>query len=140
MAEARVVVRQRQLNDALRFGSPTTGPRPTSWASETGRDAEELSCTYAFQFGSRDFWKIGHAKDVVARLAEINAHVPVEVLGESWRLALQHPWPTEGAAYDMEQRVLAALRTAASVGEHVSCSRRALESAWSASLAPSRAS
>jgi hypothetical protein len=83
---------------------------------------------------------MGHAKDVVARLAEVNRHVPVEVLGESWQLALQHSWPTGGAAYDMEQRVLAALRTPASVGERVSCSRRALESAWSASLVPSRVS
>jgi hypothetical protein len=140
VAEARAIVRQRQLNDALRFGGTTTGPRPTSWTSETGRDSEEPSCTYAFQFGSRNVWKIGHAKDVAARLVEMNTHVPVEVLGESWHLALQHLWPTEGAAYDIEQRVLSALRTPASVGERVSCSRRALESAWSASLVPSQVS
>jgi hypothetical protein len=82
VAEARVVVRQRELNDDLRFGGATTGPRPTSWTSQTGRDAEELSCTYAFQFGSRELWKIGHAKDVAARLADVNKHVPVEVLGD----------------------------------------------------------
>jgi hypothetical protein len=60
VAEARVVVRQRELNDDLRFGGATTGPRPTSWTSQKGRDAEELSCAYAFQFGSRELWKIGH--------------------------------------------------------------------------------
>jgi hypothetical protein len=48
VAEARAIVRQRQLNDALRFGGATTGPRPTSWIAETGRDAEELSAHTRF--------------------------------------------------------------------------------------------
>jgi hypothetical protein len=62
-----------------------------------------------------------HATDVTVRLTEVNRHVPTEVLGESWRLALQQLWPTEGAAYDVEQRVLNALRTRESVGERVVC-------------------
>lgn len=138
VVEARVISRQRQLNDALRRTAATTGPRPTSWTAATGRDAEEASFTYAFQFGLRELWKIGHAKDIASRLAEVNKHVPHEVLGEAWHVVLQHDWPTEGAAYDMEQRVLAALRTPSSVGERVSCSKRKLESTWSASLIPNR--
>lgn len=137
VADAPAIVRQRKLNEALGFVGATTGPRPTSWAGATGRDAEDASFTYAFQFGRRDLWKIGHAKDVGARLAEVNKHVPEEVLGEAWRLVLQHRWPSEGAAYDMEQRVLTALRTVSSVGERISCSKRQLESTWSASLVPS---
>ena len=86
--------------------SATTGPRPSTWSGETGRDAAEASFTYAFQFGNREVWKIGHAKDVTGKLAEINRRVPSEVLGEQWHGVLQQPWPDEGSAYDMEQRVL----------------------------------
>lgn len=136
VVDAPAIVRQRQLNDALQ--GATTGPRPTSWSGEVSRDATEASFTYAFQFGERELWKIGHAKDVAARLAEVNRHVPSEVLREQWRRVLEHPWPTEGAAYDMEQRALTALRSTTSVGERVICSKRRLETAWSAALIPAR--
>jgi hypothetical protein len=132
--ETSAVLRLRELNDALRFSGPTTGPRPLSWSGTASRDAQEESFTYAFQFGSRELWKIGHAKDVESRLAEVNTHVPHEVLGEQWRPALQQHWPNEGAAYDMEQRVLTALRTPSCIGERVLCSKRKLESAWSSAI------
>jgi len=137
VVEAPAIVRQRQLQDALQ--GATTGPRPTSWTGEVTRDATEASFTYAFQFGERELWKIGHAKDVAARLTEVNRHVPSEVLREQWRRILEHRWPSEGAAYDMEQRVLNALRTPTSVGERRVCSKRRLETAWSAGLIPGRA-
>jgi hypothetical protein len=136
--EAPAIVRQRRLNDALGSSGPTTGPRPTSWSGETGRDAGRPAFTYAFQFGVREVWKIGHATDVAARLAEVNKHVPIEVLKEQWQAALQQQWQSEGDAYDMEQRVLAALRTPASVGERVICSKRRLESVWSSALIPQK--
>lgn len=136
VVDAPAIVRQRQINQALQ--GATTGPRPTSWTGEITRDATEASFTYAFQFGERDVWKIGHAKDVAARLAEVNRHVPTEVLGEQWRRVLEHRWPTEIAAYEMEQRALTALRTPTSVGERVSCPKRRLESAWSAALTSAR--
>jgi hypothetical protein len=63
-----------------------------------------------------------------------NRHVPEEVIGEGWRLELQHRWDTETKAYEMEQRVLKALRTPTSVFERVCCTRRQLESVWGASL------
>jgi hypothetical protein len=126
--------RLRDLNDALKSSGPTTGPRPTSWTGSVQRDAETEAWTYAFRFGSKDIWKIGYAKDVAARLTEVNRHVPEEVIGEGWRLVLQHRWNTEAKAYEMEQRVLKALRTPASMFERVRCTRRQLESAWSASL------
>jgi hypothetical protein len=135
VAESPEVVRQRQQQSALQA---TTGPRPSTWTGETGRNADEPSFTYAFQFGQRDLWKIGHAKDVKARLAEVNTHVPFEVLGEQWQPVLQHRWPTEGDAYAMEQRVLATLRTPGCVGERVACAKRHLESTWIASLTSAR--
>lgn len=124
----------RDLNDALRMAGPSTGPRPTSWTGEVHRDIETESWTYAFRFGAKDVWKIGYARDVAARLAEVNRHVPEEVTGEGWRLALQQRWPTAEKAYDMEQRVLSALRNGTSVFERVVCTKRQLESAWGASL------
>jgi hypothetical protein len=133
VAESVEIVRQRQQQRALQT---TTGPRPSTWTGETGRNADEPSFTYAFQFGKRDVWKIGHTKDVVGRLADVNKHVPWEVLGEQWQPVLQHPWPTEGDAYEMEQRVLIALRKPTCVGERVACAKRRLESVWIASLTP----
>ncbi len=128
------VERLRALSEALQ--GATTGPRPSSWAGESGRDASEAAFTYAFQFGQRNVWKIGHAKDVAARLADVGKHVPHEVLRENWHTALQHRWATEGKAYDMEQRVLELLRTPECVGERVLCSRKQLESAWQRALVP----
>lgn len=78
---------------------------------------------------------VGHATDLASRLLEVNKHVPHEVLGERWHLVLQHAWPTEVRAYTMEQQVLKALRTAASVAERVVCTRQMLDRAWTSDLA-----
>jgi hypothetical protein len=129
------VERLRALNDALQGGA-TTGPRPASWTGETGRDANEPAFTYAFQFGARDLCKIGHAKDLKGRLADVSKHVPQEVLQENWRAGLQQPWATEALAYDMEQRVLALLRTGDSVDE-VIARANSLKVLWRAALIPS---
>lgn len=130
------IQQQRNLNAALQLtrGGATTGPRPTSWQGETGRDASEAAFTYAFRFGKRDIWKIGHAKDLIARLNEVRKHVPHEILRETWEFAYQHSWANQALAYEMEQRVLAALRDETSVGERVSCSERQLRTTWQASL------
>lgn len=132
-----VLKRLRDLNDALRSSGPTTGPRPSSWTGTVQRDADTETWTYAFRFGARDVWKIGHAKDVKARLSEVNQHVPEEVLHEGWRIVLQQRWHTATQAYEMEQRVLERLRrlkNATSVYERVCCTQRQLETVWSSSL------
>jgi hypothetical protein len=134
--DAKAISRQRALNDVLSASGPTTGPKPSSWSGVVARDATQVSFTYAFQFGNRDLWKIGHASDVAARLRDVNKHVPHEVLGEHWHQALQQRWPTEVEAYKMEQRVLLGLRTSSCVGERVTCTKRKLESTWSSALAP----
>lgn len=114
----------------LKEAGPTTGPRPVSWSGTIERNAAQASFTYAFQFGQRELWKIGHATDLTARLAEVNKHVPHEVLGEHWHLVLQQLWPSESDAYEMEQHVLKDLRNESSIGERVICTRRQLEIAW----------
>lgn len=131
---ATEILDQREAKDFVSASGPTTGPRPSSWSSMVARDAGQASFTYAFQFGDRDLWKIGHATDLTGRLIDVNKHVPHEVLGEQWRLILQQPWPTEMDAYKMEQRVLEALRTASSVGERVACTQQTLERAWTSAL------
>jgi hypothetical protein len=72
---------------------PTTGPKPASWTGTVSRDASLQSFAYVFQFGNREVWKIGHALDVNHRLAEVNKHVPYEILGEQWCVCLQHGLP-----------------------------------------------
>jgi hypothetical protein len=103
------------------------------------RDATQSAFTYVLRFGSRDIWKIGHAVDVQARLTEVNKHVPYEVLGERWSVTEQEQCPSETDAYQMEQRVLTALRTPSSVGERVCCSRRELDAAWRAAKSDAEA-
>jgi hypothetical protein len=117
-------------------GWPTTGPSPTSWSGTVSRNAERPSSTYVF--GARDLWKVGHATNVTDRLAEVNKHVPHEVLQEKWQIVLQHPSPTEADAYAMEQRVLRALRTPTCVGERVSCTRETLYRVWASARLTTR--
>lgn len=128
------ISRQRELDDVVSESGPTTGPRPSSWSGVVVRDVAQDAFTYAFRFGNRDLWKIGHATDVRARLSEVNKHVPHEVLGERWRQVLLQRWPNEVDAYNMEQHVLGTLRGPSSVGERVSCTRGKLESVWAAAL------
>ena len=73
---------QQEPEHTLSGSWPTTGPVPTSWSAVVERNAEQPSFTYVLQFGDRDLWKVGHAVDLAARLAEVNKHVPHEVLGE----------------------------------------------------------
>jgi hypothetical protein len=134
--EQPVIANQRRLYDALHAAGATTGPRPTSWAGETGRNAEEPSFTYAFQFGNRECWKIGHARDIGERLAEVNKHLPHEIGCELWQDRYKQRWLTEVDAYEMEQRVLAILRKPDSVGERVCCTKRELERAWTTAIMP----
>ncbi len=86
------------------------------------------------RIGSRNVWKIGHAQDVRERLADINRHIPHEVLHERWGIAYQHKWSTQLAAYEMEQRVLKTLRKLGDQGERVTCTEAELFKAWQAGL------
>jgi hypothetical protein len=128
--EAPVVRRIRELGDALTGGRPTTGPVPSSWSGTISRSSEVEAWTYALRFGVRNVWKIGHAQNLRERLSDINKHVPHEVLNERWVIAYQHKWPTQLAAYEMEQRVLKALRRLGDQGERVTCGEGELLKSW----------
>jgi hypothetical protein len=121
--------------DSQLGGGPTTGPPPTSWTRQVKRDDSIPASAYAFQFGDRLLWKIGWAQDVNERLAEVNMHVPHEVLNECWRLVLQQRWADSKVAYDMEQQVLELLIAHRTKGERTMCSQRDLENAWTTATA-----
>lgn len=113
----------------IRPQGPTTGPRPSQWKGMIVREDGPAS-TYALRFGTSDLWKIGFASNVDDRLAQVNQHVPVELLGDGWRLELRLDWPNQEMAYAMEQEVLLRLFDQRTMFERVSCSRERLESAW----------
>lgn len=128
-------LRKAQLLDsALGASRSTTGPKPSSWIGETGRNVDRTAFTYAFRFGNTDIWKIGHSVDVKERLKQVNWHIPSEVVPERWNVTLQQPWQTETDAYAMEQRVLQALKLKRTEGERVRCAEPELWSAWLAAI------
>lgn len=136
--ETEALAKARAIADALTGRTltligPTTGPRPAaSGTSTVTRTEADRAFTYCFRFGTRLVWKIGRARDVEARLREVNTHVPHEALGERWSLHMLYEWTSESLAHDMEQRVLTFLRNGGhpSEGERVQCSESQLEAAW----------
>ena len=86
------------------------------------------------RFGDSSIWKIGRTTDLGTRLAQVNDHIPVELLGQSWQVSLTHEWLTSVEAQAMEQRVLSYLSMHRTQGERVKCTKAELEEAWKASL------
>lgn len=113
-----------------RSAGPTTGPSPTAWRGTVERENSGPASTYSMRFGDTPIWKIGYASNVTKRLAELNRHIPVEVLKVRWQLAWQKRWPTIQEAFDMEQRVLQLLSAARTTGERVQCAEELLLCAW----------
>lgn len=86
----------------------TVGPIPASFTSQGVRDAFKEAWTYAYRLGMQNIWKVGWAHDPLKRLAELNQHIPSEVLGTpSWQVGWNQKWASAGQAYSMEQKVLA---------------------------------
>lgn len=110
---------------------PTTGPVPTAYTASVVRTLDRTSWTYVFRYGETDLWKIGHTQNVATRLADVNRHLPVEVTAAIWKLYARQSWPESKAAYDMEQRLFAALASHRTQGERVRCDRECLTIAWS---------
>ena len=82
------------------------------------------------RFGGTDVWKVGYAADVDARLAEINTHIPVEIIGFQWNHFARHPWRSPSLAFEMEQRLLAEIQGKRIARERVMCSEVELLCAW----------
>lgn len=134
--DVETVRRHRELADALSATGPTRGPTPSSWSGTVSRDANAAATTYALRFRNRNVWKIGHAQDLAGRLFDVNKHIPHEVLGERWSIAWKQPWPTQTAAYEMEQRVFTLLAARRTEGERVHCTEDELRAAWVGAMVP----
>ena len=115
---------------------PTLGPAPSSWSGIVSRDANAAATTYAFRFGKRNVWKIGHAQDLQARLLDVNKHIPHEVLGERWSITWQQRWRNQKEAYEMEQRLFTLLAARRTEGERVQCTEDELRAAWVGAASP----
>ena len=111
---------------------PTTGPSPTAWRGTVERANSGPASTYIMRFGDTRIWKIGYTSSVTKRLAELNRHIPVEVLKVRWQLAGQLRWPTVREAFELEQRVLQLLSASRTTGERVQCTEELLLAAWRA--------
>ncbi len=112
----------------------TMGPIPASFLTKMFRDADQAAVTYAFQFGKRDVWKVGWAHNLADRLAELNKHVPHEVLKEQWVIGVHQKWASADQAYAMEQKVLNAFPPDRRYGERVHCKKEELEKVWLAAF------
>jgi hypothetical protein len=139
--DVEIVRRHREFADALSATGPTRGPAPSSQSGTVPRDANSTATnaattTYALRFGNRNIWKIGHAQDLAAYLVHVNKHIPHEVLGERWSLAWKQTWPSQMAAYEMEQRVSTLLAARMMEGERVHCTEDELRVAWTSAIVP----
>lgn len=137
LSESAVQSRLLSLNADGAAGRPTTGPVPGDWTGMVSRDAGQEAWTYAFRFGRRALWKVGHAQDVTERLAQVNEHVPSEELSEQWSVVMRQRWPNSQQAYGMEQHVLRVLQHRRTRGERVRCSEAELQAAWAGAIASS---
>jgi len=140
-SNARILVRSRRHGFSLPSGENVPGrnrripgPVPRAWTAIVERKLGVPACTYVMRFGDSDVWKIGFATNMRIRLACINAHVPVELIGLSWRTFLQQRWDSEQLAYNMEQRVLKLLSKHRTHGERVRCTPDAVAGAWQTAL------
>jgi Mrr N-terminal domain/Meiotically up-regulated gene 113 len=109
---------------------PSKGPRPVAWEGVVRRLLAVGASTYVMRFGATPIWKIGYATNVTKRLAELNRHVPVEVLDCRWALVREVRWNDPRLAYEMEQRVLNELADHRTTGERVRCSDEEMGAAW----------
>lgn len=116
----------RELDDAR----ATTGPTPSDWTGVVSRSVDLPAFTYVAQFGERDIWKVGFSGSLEGRLADLNRHVPYEVLGERWAMRWSRLWPNASLAYQSEQALLAALMARRTTGERLCCESTEIEVVW----------
>lgn len=80
VAVTQAIWDEREMIDLAVGPGGTMGPIPTSFTSTVIRDALAPASAYAFRFGTKNVWKVGWAHDPAQRLADLNKHIPSEVL------------------------------------------------------------
>ena len=132
--KSSAVKRLSDIHEALASNRPTKGPNASSWSGEVTRDVSGAAQTYALRFGKTDIWKIGWAIDAKMRCIEVNKHIPMELLGQEWKLHLFQNWKSGLEANGMEQRLLSRLTSKRTIGERLKCKESELLSAWHQAL------
>lgn len=119
------------LDEALLRGKNSKGITPTAWSSEITRSLGKSSVTYVMRFGKTNCWKIGYTADVKQRKAELNKHIPYELLRAKWEPFRIQKWDDEIKAFEMEQKLLNDyLKIYATENERVVCEEVILHNAW----------
>jgi hypothetical protein len=134
LPDIAAITQQRNMLDGLMPAGPTRGPKPTNWSRVVSHDASVAGWVYVMRFGSTNIWKIGHAVDVADRLADVNKHVPSELLGYGWKCILRQRYPTQEQAWEVEQRTLRALDKFRTIGERVRCDENTITDAWTSAF------
>lgn len=75
------------------------------------RDPSHPAQTYLLRFGKSNVWKVGWAHDAAKRCADINTHIPDELLVRVlkvpfWKVHTKQDWANAALAHQMEQDVL----------------------------------
>lgn len=118
-----------RLDSALPRLQITTGPIPSEF-SRIVSQVDGPAFTYIFRFANSDIWKIGYASDLAKRVAQVNQHVPIEILDQRWTRKLETLWPSKIWAYHMEQEILTILSMERTAYERVLCPENRLLDAW----------
>ena len=134
LPQNEVIEKLARTNKRLSQNNPTKGPVPSASSKGGQRSLGNPAFTYAFRFENTDYWKIGYAGDIDKRLKDVNKHIPVDLLKQSWKRKFKHRSSSETGAYNMEQRVLALLIKYRKQGEMVECSETILLSAWAKAI------
>lgn len=123
-------IRQRRLGGAFAARQSRPGPVVGPGSHEVQRVAPDRAWTYAMRFGNSAIWKIGRTSNLEGRLAEMNTHIPIELLDQQWNIARTHEWLSAEEAQAMEQVVLQNLSDKRTHGERARCSEAELDRAW----------
>ncbi len=130
VAQTEAVWNERAAVEAEVGPGGTMGPIPASFVTTMRRNSLRAAKTYVFQFGSKDVWKVGWAHDPVERLADLNKHVPYEVLKQRWGGGWTQKWASADQAYAMEQRVFGSFSITDLYGERVHCTQEQMQAVW----------
>ena len=134
LPQNEVIEKLARKNERLSQNNATKGPVPSASSKGGQRSLGNPAFTYAFRFEDSNYWKIGYTGDIDKRLKDVNKHIPVDLLKQSWKHNLKHEFPNENGAYDMEQRVLVLLSKYRKQGEMVKCSEIILRSVWAKAI------
>ena len=111
---------------------PSRGPAPATGSRVVEFDASVPAHCYLARFGATSTWKVGWADDPVARMDDLNRHMPIgpDGGGLGWSLVASRPWGSRRDAHAAEQETLSRLVALRVGGEQVRGPPGAVRGAW----------